>query len=74
LLADLQVLRAQRNGRLQVYAGDAAPASAQRLSFTTPRSRFDDVRVPLSPADTFALRVATGGPLHLVVEVTGWYD
>jgi hypothetical protein len=74
LVADLQVLRAKRNGRLQVYAGNAAPVTAQRFDFRPPRTRVEDVRVPLSGAGAFALRAATGGPIHLVVEVSGWYD
>jgi hypothetical protein len=48
--------------------------AAQRFSFTPPRSRFEEVRVPLSAAGGFAVSAATGGPIHLVAEITGWYD
>ena len=76
LRATVRVLGARRSGALQIFAADAAPASGERLAFTPPRTRFPGVRVPLaaSGSGAFALRAASGGPVHVVIEVSGWYE
>jgi hypothetical protein len=74
LRVDLQVLQAPRQGRLQWFAGDEGAGGAASMPFQRPRGRRNGVRMPLaaSGSGAFALRATVG--VHVLVEVTGYYQ
>jgi hypothetical protein len=75
---NLTVLAASGDGFLQAFAGDQAPTSTSTVSFRAGRTQADNAiaQLALDGGGTVALRPysASGGTVHVIVDVSGYFE
>jgi hypothetical protein len=76
LAVNVTVTQPLGSGFVQVYAGDGEPPPTSSISFAAGQTRSNNAIVPM-PVDgsgTIRVRAATGQPVHLIVDVMGYFE
>ncbi|HEX3129258.1 MAG TPA: hypothetical protein VH394_18130 [Thermoanaerobaculia bacterium] len=74
LSVNITAVGAGAGGNLSLFPADQAPPITSSINFLAGQNRANNAILPLSPAGAIQVKSNTSAPVHLLLDVNGWFQ